>query len=131
MFTRQKTSSLRPCLDWVGLRDPVESSRVLRTQAGFHEVGQLLSRELVSLQVGDQFSIAIDQSGVHGVHEQSFISEGVDSEKGTYALNVGFGAREESPVLGIGVPRLCVVEQNLGTIVNRIECDGEQNQGTD
>ncbi len=112
------------------LVDPVESLRILRIQAGFNEVGQLLRGELVSLQVGDQFSIAIDQSSVHGVHKQSFISEGVDPEKGTYALNVGFGSREESPVFGICIPRLCVVEQNFGTIVNRIECDGEQNQVT-
>src|SRR5882762_2330222 len=90
------------------------------------QIGELLSGELIAFEVGDEFPIPADNRRMQRMDEESFVRDIVHAEQITDTLNIADGASKETPVLRIGLPRICVIAQDLRPIMDRIESDSEQ-----
>ena len=101
---------------------------IFSTQHGLHQIAQLLRREFVALDIGGEASLAVDQDGVEGMHQQSFLRVIIHIESRANALHFGWGSHQEMPHVRIGMPGLRVFFTASGRSWTGFNDDCEQDQ---
>ena len=84
----------------------------------------MLSGEGVSMEVGDENAVGVDDGSMQRVCDEALFVPEVHTEEVGYAVDLEWGAAEEVPDGGIGMKRRGVAGERVPAIVLGVDVDG-------
>ena len=93
MFSEQKMPS-----------EDVPPPMLRLAKRGSDQISELLRRELIPFDVGDQPARPTDDGCVQRMVHQPFVGERLLTEEGAYPADVGGAPGQEMPAGGVGLP---------------------------